>query len=255
MANSHSKSFFGRDSGMIIRSSNKNEPFIFIQCIKRKGNGYWEKRSRGEGKIIKLSLEEIAMFLKVLRNEVEGWSTYHSYNNENTPISVKTQSNILWINIGQYSKKLNVAESEIMELLLTHLLSEKIEFATQIQMNGDQSTRNIATLSAQSELEGSNANNDTYLSSNGVVVVGKEHISPPPPSLKTQSAQNVPNGVAQIKGKIIRKTQKALLIDFFNNKETWIPKSTIHSTLQEDTNLIQSFLIDEWVLKKNSVIS
>jgi hypothetical protein len=59
MTNSHNYSFFGQKSALFIKSSSKNEPYIFFQCIKSKNDGSWEKPSQGEGKIIKLSLEEM----------------------------------------------------------------------------------------------------------------------------------------------------------------------------------------------------
>ena len=51
------KIFFGQFTGIFIQSSSKNEPLIFLQFIKKKGDGTWEKLSTREGKTVKFSLE------------------------------------------------------------------------------------------------------------------------------------------------------------------------------------------------------
>jgi len=50
MVDKHNQSFFGQSTGMFIQSSSKHEPFIFLQFIKKKGDGSWEKPSQREGK-------------------------------------------------------------------------------------------------------------------------------------------------------------------------------------------------------------
>ena len=52
MTNSHKYSFFGQNTGLIFLSNSKYNPFIYIQCIKRKLGDNWEKPSNGEGKVI-----------------------------------------------------------------------------------------------------------------------------------------------------------------------------------------------------------
>ncbi|MFO7797539.1 MAG: hypothetical protein R6W84_15445, partial [Promethearchaeia archaeon] len=122
MVNSHNRSFFGQNTALIIQSTSKKEDWVFFRCIKRKKGNIWEKPSQGEGKVIKISLEELVMMLKVLKAKMDSWSTYHSYNGTNTQISFNWQENIIWINIGDYSKMLDEAQIEIMKLLLEHLL-------------------------------------------------------------------------------------------------------------------------------------
>jgi hypothetical protein len=226
MVNSHSKSFFGQNTGLILQSSSKKDPYIFFQCIKKKANGIWEKPSKGEGKIIKFSLEEIIMILKVLRSKMESWSTYHKYNNSNTPISVNWQEDCLWINIDKYSKKLNEAQIVILKLLMEHILQEKIIFAT--------------VFKTQQNEELDTPESHIYV---------KEEIINTKPVHKEQEIN-----ILEIKGKIKRKTEKALLIDFLNGIETWIPKSKIHNEFMDELDLIQLFRIDKWLLKKNKVI-
>jgi len=227
MVNSHSKSFFGQNTGLILQSSSKKDPYIFFQCIKKKANGIWEKPSKGEGKIIKFSLEEMIMLLKVLKSKMESWSTYHKYNNSNTSISVNWQEDCLWININKYSKKLPLAQIEILKLLLEHILQEKIIFATESKIQ-----KNEETDSPKSHI---------YV---------KEEIISSKPVHKEEE-----NNTLEIKGKIKCKTEKALLIDFSNGVEAWIPKSKIHTKYREDLDLSQSFRIDMWLLQKNKVIT
>ena len=129
MADSHIQSFFGQNTGIIVKTTSRSKQCVFFQCLKKKPNGIWEKPSANEGKIIKFSLEEIIMILQVLNRNLTNWTNYHSYQNEKTHISFNWEdenTDILWINIGDYSKMLNFAQTEILKLLLTHLLNEKV---------------------------------------------------------------------------------------------------------------------------------
>ena len=140
MVDAHSQSFFGQNTGLIVISPSKSESFIFMRCIKRKKDGSWEKPSSGEGKLIKFSLEEIIMILQVLNQDLFNWSSYHTYRDEKTPLSFSWEdknAKSLWINIANYSKMLNFAQVEILKLLLTHILKEKIKHATIINIKGN----------------------------------------------------------------------------------------------------------------------
>ncbi|MBN1213997.1 MAG: hypothetical protein JXA99_01000 [Candidatus Lokiarchaeota archaeon] len=133
MANSHKYSFFGKNIAIIITSSSKYEPFIYLQCIKRKYDGGWEKPSNGEGRIIKFSLEELIFFNSILNHKKKKWETSHFYKGLETKINLnwdENKPNKIWINIGDYSKLLNYAEAEILKLLLEHILNEKIQYST-----------------------------------------------------------------------------------------------------------------------------
>ena len=70
MTDSHSYSFFGQNTGMILRSYSKQESIIFLHFFKQKANGAWEKPSEKEGKLIKLSLEEMVLILDFVANPV-----------------------------------------------------------------------------------------------------------------------------------------------------------------------------------------
>ncbi len=135
MTDSHKYIFFGQNVGLIIHSSSKHNPFLYIQCIKRKIGGDWEKPSKGEGKVIKFSLEELVCIIQVLNHKIEYWNSKHCYNNVETDININWENkefNRLWINISNYSKLLNYAQVEILKILLKHILYEKIEFSTSI---------------------------------------------------------------------------------------------------------------------------
>jgi len=45
MVDSHLKSFFGQNTGIIVSSYSSSDPFTFIHCFKKKPNGIWEKPS------------------------------------------------------------------------------------------------------------------------------------------------------------------------------------------------------------------
>ncbi len=136
MTDSHNYSFFGKESAIILQSSSKKEPYVFLRCIKKKQNGSWEKWSKSEGKVIKFSIEEIIMILRVLKGEQQSWSTYHRFNKNQSQISFNMQNHEqLFISIDNYKKMLGVAQIEVFKLLLNHILKEKIEFSTNLNLN------------------------------------------------------------------------------------------------------------------------
>ncbi|MFX1552804.1 MAG: hypothetical protein ACFFBV_02675 [Promethearchaeota archaeon] len=238
MVDTHSYSFFGQKVGLIIQSSSKNEPYIFFRLIKSKNNGTWEKPSSGEGKVIKFSLEEIVWIIRVLEKEINSWSSYHTFKDKKTQISFKWENgenNKLWIHIGKYSKVLEYAQFKILEMLLKHIINEKIEFAT---------TPNISKKS------------DSDLLSNTIVkeevITSLEHIN----KNENNSSNNENSSkIKNVNGSIKGETEKALLIKFDNGSEVWIPKSTIHSSFDNNKDVSQNFTIDGWILKKNKILS
>ncbi|MFX1308581.1 MAG: hypothetical protein ACFE9M_01185 [Promethearchaeota archaeon] len=235
MVDNHSYSFFGQKVGLIVQSASKNEPCIFFRLIKSKNNGSWEKPSSGEGKIIKFSLEEMVWILRVLSKEVNSWSSFHTFKDNKTQISFKWEDGDegkLWIHIGSYSKVLEFAQFKILEMLLTHILKEKIKFATtptRIKKNTPDILNNIIV---QEEIIKESVNNENEKGDNEI-------------SSKKRN----------INGSIKGETDKALLIQFDNMSEVWIPKSTIHSGFNNTKNIIQNFTIDSWILRKNKIAS
>lgn len=245
MTDAHNYSFFGQKVGLIVQSSSKNEPFIFFRLIKSKENGIWEKPSSGEGKVIKFSLEEMVWIIRVLQKEVPSWSSFHTYKDNKTQISFKWQEGEkgkLWVHIGSYSKILDYSQFKILDLLLNHILNEKIVFATVPQnFNKPNSTISNNTV-IQEEVLSRNVNKtfkDKQETNKNFDITNDEE----------RDKKQMFNGI--IKG----ETDKALLIKFDNDSEIWVPKSTIHSNFTNEKNTNQNFMIDSWILKKNKVVS
>lgn len=115
---------------MILRSRKKNEPFIFLTCVRKKRDGNWEKTSQGEGKTIRLSLEEMVSIKEVFKKCPSSWKSVHKYKDEMTGIEFVSRENPslpYLLKIGSYPKPLTFAQGEIFRMLLEHLITEKIE--------------------------------------------------------------------------------------------------------------------------------
>lgn len=240
MVDNHSYSFFGQKVGLIIQSATKNDPFMFFRLIKSKNDGSWEKPSSGEGKIIKFSLEELVWIIRVLTKDVDSWSSYHTFKDNKTQISFKWENEEkerLWVHISSYSKVLEYSQFKILEMLLKHILKEKIEFATVLNSSKKTSTNNLSNIIVQEEIIMDSIDNGEIFNN------FKDHID------------RKSNEIRDITGAIKGETDKALLIQFENEAEVWIPKSRIHSGFDNVMNLVQKFSIDGWILKKNKVVS
>ncbi|MFX0024530.1 MAG: hypothetical protein ACFE9S_19605 [Candidatus Hermodarchaeota archaeon] len=238
MVDNHSYSFFGQKVGLIVQSALKDEPHIFFRLIKCKNDGSWEKPSSGEGKIIKFSLEEIVCILRVLNKEVDSWSSYHTFKETKTQISFKWENGDkrkLWIHIGSYSKVLEYAQFTILAMLMTHFLTEKIEFATSPSPSKKKKTDNFNNIIVQEEVIKETLENE------GNHFIEEEDVKQ--------------DEIKIVKGSIKKETNKALLIQFDNNIEIWIPKSKIRSGFENTKDIIQKFIIDSWILNKNKIIS
>ncbi|MFX1296312.1 MAG: hypothetical protein ACFFD2_15855 [Promethearchaeota archaeon] len=230
MTNLHSQSFFGQSTGLTLQSTSKTEPFIFLKCIKKKGDGVWEKPSKGEGKTIKCSLDEIVMILRVLDRKIKSWSSYHEFNKIKTQISFQWENGKeekIWINIDNYSKLLNFPQAEIFRLLLKHILKEKIEFATSPRISSEKDKLNETVIDKNTEIK--NNSKTTNKKTSKIIET------------------------SQIEGNIEAETKNALLINFNNDNEIWVPKSIIRSQHNLSKGLTQTFLIDTWFLKKNNL--
>ncbi|MHA1508104.1 MAG: hypothetical protein ACTSO6_05305 [Promethearchaeota archaeon] len=230
MSDSHSKSFFGQNTGIIVSSSSSSDPFMFIHCFKKKSNGVWEKPSYSEGKAVKFSLEEIVMILRVLNHKTQKWQCQHIFKDKETSVFFNwedTNHEVLWINVGKYSKRLNLAQTEILRLLLTHFLDEKVVYST-LQK------KHIQKNQAQSD------NLNIHLDG---------HILPHNPNKSIKP----PDDTSNLYGYIVGETEKAVLIDF-KNKEEWIPKSAISNQYLPKKNVKQNFSINNWILKKLELI-
>jgi len=87
LTNSHSLSFFGQNSGIILTSSSREELFVYLKFIKKKHDELWEKPSQKEGISLKLSMEELIMISRLLEKKSKSWSMVHAFNNFKTQIS------------------------------------------------------------------------------------------------------------------------------------------------------------------------
>ena len=175
-----------------------------------------------------------SMILEVLKRNQTSWSSFHNFKDKKTQISFKWEDDTkqrLLIYIGKYSKMLNFAQTEILRMLLEHIIQEKIEFATisnlDASKNPKRKSKEINESNQLKSLEGL-------------------------PTVK-ESVEHNENEVISIKGVIEGETEKALLIQFENNKEVWIPKSVVRSNYNSINDISQNFIIDNWILKKNNI--
>ncbi len=128
---SHQLDFFGKNSAFILNAGAKNEPFIMLKFIKRKQDNNWERLN--EGKAVKINLREMIYILAVLERKVPSFQTVHKFKEETTKISFKwddLDSNLLWINVADYSRSLLFPETDLLMRMMKHLVDERIEFAT-----------------------------------------------------------------------------------------------------------------------------
>jgi len=243
MTDTHNHIFFGQASALLVSSPSKDVPYIFIRCLKKKPEGSWEKPSNGEGKTIKISMEEIVMILEVFNKKLNNWVSVHSYKQENTRISFTWENgneNKIWINIGEYSKMLTFAQIEILRLLMEHLLKEKIKYAT-ISNSSSKKDNDVDSIQ---DYGGQNNEKKTT-----PIHVPENHI------IAQKSKPSNEKERITIEATLKGKTQKAILINFQSGQELWVPKSTIHNQFSLNQNHPQTFLIDKWILQKNNVIS
>lgn len=250
MGKNHSKGFFGQNTGLLINSASNSEPFFFIRCIKKNPDGAWEKPSRGEGRVIKCSLEEIVLMLEVLNRKCLNWSSYHTFNDIETQITFEwedEQARTLWIKIDKYSKILNFAQAEILRRLLTHFLEEKIVHATV-------SSKDHIKNNSEKKMSYDKPGNDVL---DDVMSDRLEHVPKKTRNIafNDKNSRNFTKEEVNIEGSIQGETKKALLIQFNSGEELWIPKSTIRGKYMPKKNKGQKFLIDDWILKKNNIIS
>ena len=130
MVDTHDYSFFGQNTGLIVRSRKVTDAFIFLTCVRKKQDGNWEKTSQKEGKTIKISLEEMVSFLAVFEKKFPTWKGFHRFKGEDTPIELISRENLkspFLLKVGPYIKPFTYAQAEIFRMLLQHMIKEKIE--------------------------------------------------------------------------------------------------------------------------------
>lgn len=240
MADFHTKTFYGQKKSVRVTSPSKQVPYIFLSCLNRKNDGSWEKPSEGEGKTVRLSIEEIICILEVLNRRSANWRGYHVFKERKTEIYVGWEDEsrqVLQFRIGEYTKKLRFPNLNFMTLMLDHILNEKIEFAT----SGTFETK-------AKEKVGVNDEADYGLFSEHITARDGLHI------VET-TEYGVTRDTLEIKAEIKVESPKALLITLDSGEEFWIPKSTIHSDYDvTEKEKFQKFVVDKWIIEKQKIL-
>ena len=238
MVNFHTKTFYGQKSSLVVSSPARTVPYIFLSCIYRKDDGTWEKSSKGEGKTVKLSIEEIICILEVLKKKSANWRGFHVFKERKTEIYVgweKEAREIIQIKIGKYIKKLRFPNLNFFTLMLEHILSEKIEFAT--SGKSDKKSDDIDTHEAGEY----GVFSEQILARDGLQVVETTEFG-------------VAKETVEIKAKIKVESPKALLIIIDLDTEFWIPKSTIHNDYDvKNKKKLQTLIVDKWIIEKQRI--
>jgi hypothetical protein len=252
LVDSHRYSFFGKRTGIILNSASRNDPFIMLTCIREKADQSWEKPSQNEGKIVRISLEEMIEIMRVLNQETQAWNTIHKYKDETTKISFKWKDNshsALLIDIGNYPKLLGYSQSELFRLLLRHLIKEKIVYATTPMKQTDDARQP----DPERKTSRSKVRPRVVEEVKPEVLDDPEEESVP---IKEEVIQKDKDVEAMlVKGSFMAETEKAVLIGLEPDKSVWFPKSTVRSPYEKEKFQIQQFMIDTWILKKNQVVS
>ncbi len=238
MTDYHTKTFYGQKSSITLTSPSKSAPYVFLSCINRKKDGTWENTSKGEGKTVKISTEEIICILEVLLKKSANWRGFHVFKERKTEIYVgweKESREVVQIKIGEYIKKLRFPNLNFFTLMLEHILSEKIEFAT----------------SGKSKMTSS----DGVTQDEGEYGVFSEHIIARNGLQVVETTEfGVLKDTIEIKAKVKVESPKALLITLESDKEFWIPKSTIHSNYDmENKKNFQTLVVDKWIIEKQRI--
>jgi hypothetical protein len=240
MGDFHTKTFYGQKSSLLISSPRKVVPYIFLSCINRRDDGTWERPAKGEGKTVKLSIEEIICILEVLHRRSANWRGYHVFKNRKTEIYAGWEDKsrqVLLIKIGDYMKKLRFPNLNFLTLMLEHLLSEKIEFATSGTVESE--TKKKQNVDEEAEYG-----------------VFSEHITARDGLHIVETTEyDTSINTVDIKAKIKVESPKALLITLESGEEYWIPKSTLHSVYDvTNKEMLQKLVVDKWIIEKHKVL-
>jgi hypothetical protein len=223
-----------------VTSPSKQVPYIFLSCINRKDNGSWEKPSEGEGKTVRLSIEEIICILEVLKKRSANWRGYHVFKERKTEIYVGWEDEsrqVLRVKIGEYKKKLRFPNLTFLTLMLDHILIEKIEHAT----SGTFEAKTIEK---------------DQLDEEGEYGVFSEHITARDGLHIVETTEfSASRDPIKIIAKIKVESPKALLITLDSGEEFWIPKSIIHSKYDVKVkDKPQKFIVDKWIVEKHKIL-
>ncbi|MFX1411605.1 MAG: hypothetical protein ACFFA6_14730, partial [Promethearchaeota archaeon] len=167
------------------------------------------------------------------------WRGYHIFEDRKTEIYVGWEDEsrqVLQVKIGEYKKKLRFPSINLMTLLLDHILTEKIEYATSGAFETKAKEKFIDEESEYSLFS------EQITARDGLQVVETTEFG-------------VSVDTVKVKAKIKVESPKALLITIDTGEEFWTPKSTIHS--QYDVNNktdFQKFIVDKWIIEKHKIL-
>ena len=238
MVDFHTKTFFGQKSSLTVSSPARTVTYIFLSCANRKDDGTWEKTSKGEGKTVKLTIEEIICILGVLNRRTAVWRGFHVFEDRKTEIYVGWEDEsrqALRIKIGDYEKKIRFPNLDLLTLMLEHILDEKIEFATS------------GTFKAKDKEESVDQEAEYSVFAEHITARDGLHIVE-----TTEYGASIDR--VDIKARIKVESPKALLITLESDKEFWIPKSTIHNDYDTTHKDLQKFTVDKWIIEKNKIL-
>ena len=239
LADFHTKTFFGQKSSLVISSPTKMVPYIFLSCINRKEDGIWENTSKGEGKTVKLSIEEIICILEVLYRRSANWRGYHVFKDRKTEIYVGWEDEsrqVLKIKIGDYEKKIRFPNLNLLTLMFEHILNEKIEFATSGTFESKEKEKIVDDDSEYSVFA------EHITARDGLHIVETTEYGT---SIET----------VEINAQIKVESPKALLITLESEDEVWIPKSTVHNEYDLKSKDLQKFVVDKWIIDKHKILT
>jgi len=239
MTDYHTKTFYGQKSSITLTSPSKSVPYVFLSCINRKDDGTWERTSEGEGKTVKISTEEIICILEVLLRKSANWRGFLVRSLPTTEIFVGWEDEsrqVIKIQIGSYIKKLQFPNLNFFTLMLEHILSEKIEFATS-------GTSKKKSKDGDANEEGEyGIFSEQIIARDGLQVVETTEFE-------------VSEETIEIKAKIKVESPKALLIMIDLDTEFWIPKSTIHNNYDVKNKIkLQTLIVDKWIIEKQRIL-
>lgn len=237
LADFHTKTFYGQKTSLIISSPAKTVPYIFLSCINRKDDGTWENTGKGEGKTVKLSIEEIICILEVLYRRLANWRGFHVFEERKTEIYVGWEDEsrqVLTIKIGEYEKKIRFPNLNLLTLMLKHVLNEKIESAT----SGSYKSKEKEKIDEESEYS-----------------VFAEHITARDGLHIVETTEYGSSiDTIELNARIKVESPKALLIILESEDEVWIPKSTVHNEYDLKNKEFQKFLVDKWIIEKSKIL-
>lgn len=239
LADFHTKTFFGQKSSLVISSPTKMVPYIFLSCINRKEDGIWENTSKGEGKTVKLSIEEIICILEVLYRRSANWRGYHVFKDRKTEIYVGWEDEsrqVLKIKIGDYEKKIRFPNLNLLTLMLEHILNEKIEFATSGTFESKEKEQIV--------------DDDPEYSVFAEHITARDGLHIVETTEYGTSIETV-----EINAQIKVESPKALLITLESEDEVWIPKSTVHNEYDLKSKDLQKFVVDKWIIDKHKILT